>query len=459
LRTLERKRCRRRAWGTADLGNNMNISIFGLGYVGAVITACFARDGHRVLGVDTDPQKVNLVNQGQSPIVEKDLEELLAAGVKGGAITATQDHGAALRDTEVSMICVGTPSKPTGDLDLTFVLRVCHDIGAVLKDKPGRHLVVVRSTMLPGSMDNVVIPALEQASGKRAGRDFGVAYNPEFLREGSAIADFYQPPKTVIGAPELADADRVAALYEKASAPLIKTSLKTAEMVKYTDNVFHALKVVYANEIGSLCQAAGVDAREVMEIFCQDRKLNLSPAYLKPGFAFGGSCLPKDLRALTRLAHQRDVEVPLLQAIGASNDLLVRRAVERVLAKGRRRVGVLGFAFKGGTDDLRESPVVALVEALLGKGCDLKLYDRHVSLARLMGANRRYLDQHIPHVARLMVESLEELLAHAEVIIIGNSDRDFTAALNQLSPEQLVLDLTPSQGPVTTPAAYERLTG
>lgn len=436
----------------------MNISIFGLGYVGAVITACFAREGHSVVGVDTDEHKVNLIRNGKSPIIEKDLEALLAEGVEAGRIRTTTDQLVAVRETELSMICVGTPSRPTGDLDLSYVERVCESIGAALKEKSGRHLVVGRSTMLPGSMENTVIPTLERASGKQAGRDFGIAINPEFLREGSAIHDFYHPPKTVIGAIHEDDANQVAALYEKLEAPLIKTSIKTAEMVKYTDNVFHALKVVFGNEIGSLCRNLGIDSGEVMEIFCQDRKLNLSPAYFRPGFAYGGSCLPKDLRALTRLAHTQDVAVPLLNAIGASNELLIRKVADAVVRQGQRRVGVMGFAFKGGTDDLRESPVVSLIETLIGKGYDLKIYDRHVSLARLVGANRRFIEQRIPHIARLMVDSLDELVNHAEVILVGNQDADFDAALARLQSHQHVIDLRPVAGAVQTAAGYERLT-
>ena len=436
----------------------MNISIFGLGYVGAVITGCFARAGHRVIGVDTDVTKVALINAGKSPIIEDGLPELIAAGVKAGRVSATNDHTAALAVTEISMICVGTPSKATGELDLRFVERVAENIGAVLKTKASRHLVVVRSTMLPGSMRDVVIPALERSSGKRAGVDFGVAVNPEFMRESTAVEDFYHPPKTVIGALNDTDAELVAALYWELPAPLIKTSLETAEMVKYVDNIFHALKITFANEIGAVGKALGVDAHEVMRIFCEDRKLNLSPVYLKPGFAYGGSCLPKDLRAMTRLARARDVRVPLLDSLAASNEQRVRDAVEWILATGRRRVGVLGFAFKAGTDDLRESPIVTVIETLLGKGFELKLYDEHVSLARLVGANRKFIEERIPHISRLMVETMAEVL-ECDVILIGNQSAGFFTALAKLKPEQVVLDLTPNAKPPVTPARYERLCG
>ncbi len=435
----------------------MDISIFGLGYVGAVITACFARDGHRVIGVDTDQGKVDLINSGKSPIIEKDLEELITAGVKKGAIRATTDPREGVLASQISMICVGTPSRPAGDLDLAYVQRASEQIGSILKEKAGYHLVVARSTMLPGSVEGTIAPALERASGKKLGVDFDVAINPEFLREGTAIHDFDHPPKTVIGAHSERDADMVASLYSKLEAPLIKTSIRTAEMVKYTDNVFHALKVTFGNEIGALCKDLGVDGREVMDIFCQDRKLNLSPVYFRPGFAFGGSCLPKDLRAITRLALARDVSIPMLAAITNSNETQIRNAVRRVLDSGCRRIGVMGFAFKGGTDDLRESPVITLIEMLLGKGCDLKLYDSYVSLARLVGANRRYIEQHIPHISRLMVDSLDEIVAHGEVILIGNQNAEFAGALAQLKPEQRVIDLTPA-GPIPeTKAEYERI--
>jgi GDP-mannose 6-dehydrogenase len=437
----------------------LNISIFGLGYVGSVLAGCFARDGHAVVGVDSDAAKVDLINQGRPPIIETGLETLVADAVKAGRLRATTDHQAAVAATELSMICVGTPSQSNGELDLAFVRRVCQNIGQALAAKPGDHLVVVRSTMLPGSVRNTVIPTLEQASGRQEGSGFGVVINPEFLRESTAVHDFDHPPKTVIGANRPADADRVAALYARLTAPLIRTGIETAEMVKYTDNVFHALKVTFANEIGALCKRSGIDAQEVMEIFCADRKLNLSPVYFKPGFAFGGSCLPKDLRALTRLGHNQDVAIPMLDAIAVSNERQIRTAAARVVELGRRRIGVMGFAFKGGTDDLRESPVVALVETLLGKGYELKLYDEYVSLARLVGANRRFIERHIPHLAGLMVESLDALIAHSELILIGNQHPDFFAALPRLGASQHVLDLTPGAKAFQTPAAYERICG
>jgi GDP-mannose 6-dehydrogenase len=437
----------------------VKISIFGLGYVGTVLTGCLSKEGHEVIGVDTEPSKVDLVNAGKSPIIEQDLDGLLTDGVNRGTIRATTDHESAVLASELSMICVGTPGKATGELDLTFVMRVCEHIGAALRAKGACHVVVVRSTMLPGSVEGTVIPTLERSSGRRHGADFGVVMNPEFLREGSAIKDFYNPPKTVVGAVNEREAELVAGLYAGLPGPLIKTSIKVAEMVKYADNIFHALKITFGNEIGTLCKRLGIDSQEVMRIFCEDRKLNISPAYLRPGFAYGGSCLPKDLRALNWLAKARDIEIPLLNSIAPGNEQQIKNALSLIMSKGCRRVGVLGFAFKGGTDDLRESPAVTVIEALLGKGYDLKLYDGHVSMAKLIGANRRFIEQHIPHLSRLMVESIDELIAHAELIVIGNESEEFFQVLGRLRPGQHVIDFTSSGRQVNTPASYERVTG
>jgi GDP-mannose 6-dehydrogenase len=419
----------------------MNLSIFGLGYVGAVSAGCLAADGHRVIGVDPNRTKVDLVNRGTTPIVEKDIGEMIAAGVSAGRLHATVDVNEAVQGSEVSLICVGTPSQLNGNLDLSYVRRVCEQIGAALARKNSFHVVVARSTMLPGSMREVVIPTLEHASGKRAGVDFGVCINPEFLREGTAVYDYRHPPKTVIGESDTRAGDVLVRLYEGIDAPLIRTSIETAEMVKYTDNVWHALKVGFANEIGNLCKQLGIDSHEVMSIFCQDTKLNLSPYYLKPGFAFGGSCLPKDVRALTYKAKTMDVALPILNAILPSNELQVQRGVEMVMRKGRRRVGVLGFSFKAGTDDLRESPVVEVIERLIGKGYDLKVYDRNVNMAALTGANRDYILNHIPHISRIMVDSIDAVMAHAEVLLIGNGAPEFKQAVRDAAPHLSVVDL------------------
>jgi GDP-mannose 6-dehydrogenase len=419
----------------------MRISIFGLGYVGAVSAGCLAQDGHQVVGVDPNRTKVELVNRGTTPIVEKDIGEMIATAVKQGRLSATTDVAEAVNATDISLVCVGTPSQLNGNLDLSYVRRVCEEIGAAIKAKAEFHVVVIRSTMLPGSMRDVVMPTLEAASGKRIGVDFGVCNNPEFLREGTAVYDYYHPPKTVIGESDSRAGDLLLQLYANMKAPLIRTSIETAEMVKYTDNVWHALKVGFANEIGNLCKAVGIDSHEVMEIFCQDTKLNLSPYYLKPGFAFGGSCLPKDVRALTYKGKSLDVPLPILNAILPSNDLQVQRAVDMVMAQGKRRVGVLGFSFKAGTDDLRESPMVEVIERLLGKGYDLRIYDRNVSIAALTGANRDYILNHIPHISRIMVDSMAAVTDFAEVLVIGNGAAEFRDVLGSLREGQAVIDL------------------
>jgi GDP-mannose 6-dehydrogenase len=419
----------------------MKLSIFGLGYVGCVSATCFAKEGHTVIGVDVNANKAQMINVGSSPIVEVGIGPLLDEVVKSNRLTATTDSAAAVRGSDVSLVCVGTPSNPNGSLDLRYVTRVCEEIGAALKSKNERHVVVLRSTMLPGTIESVVIPTLEKYSEKQAGKDFGVCINPEFLREGSSLKDFYAPPFTLIGADDTDTTDIVRALYNGIDAPVIATSVKTAEMVKYVCNCFHALKVSFANEIGNICKAVGVDSHEVMDIFCRDTKLNLSAYYLKPGFAFGGSCLPKDLRAINYKAKQVDVEVPVLSAILPSNRQQIERAVELVLATGKKRVGVLGFSFKAGTDDLRESPMVTLIETLIGKGLQLSIYDRDVSLARLFGANKEYIERQIPHIAQLMRANMEEVLDFAEILVVGNKAEEFKEIERKQKEDQVVIDL------------------
>lgn len=418
----------------------MNISIFGLGYVGAVSAGCLATDGHTVIGVDPNHTKVELINSGVTPIIEKDIGEMIAQAVSQGRLRATTSVSEAVNASDLSLVCVGTPSQLNGNLDLSYVRRVCEEIGQALRGKSTFHVVVARSTMLPGSMRNVVIPALEQASGKRAGVDFGVCNNPEFLREGTAVYDYYHPPKTVLGETDVAAGDRLVELYAGMDAPLIRTSVEVAEMVKYADNNWHALKVAFANEIGNISKAVGIDGHEVMKIFCQDTKLNLSSYYMKPGFAFGGSCLPKDVRALTYKARSLDLDLPVLNSILPSNQRQIERAIEMVTAKGNRKVGVLGFAFKAGTDDLRESPMVDVIEHLIGKGYDLRLFDRNVNMAALTGANRDYILNHIPHISRLMVESVEEVMEFAETVVIGNGAPEFKEAAAAARPGQAVVD-------------------
>ncbi|MBA3716418.1 MAG: UDP-glucose/GDP-mannose dehydrogenase family protein [Pyrinomonadaceae bacterium] len=419
----------------------MKISVFGLGYVGCVSAACFAKEGHEVTGVDVSPVKVEIINAGRSPIVEAGIDELIGEMVAAGRLRASGDSAAAVRDTELSLICVGTPSNPNGSLDLTYIKRVCQVIGAALEKKRERHVVVIRSTMLPGTIESVVVPTLEVYSGKKAGRDFGVCINPEFLREGTSLKDFYAPPFTLIGADEEDVVASVRRLYTGVDAPLYAVGVKAAEMVKYACNCFHALKVSFANEIGNICKELAIDSHQVMDVFCRDTKLNLSPYYLKPGFAFGGSCLPKDLRAIAYKAKELDVDVPVLSSIMQSNRQQIERAVEMVLSTGRKRVGVLGFSFKAGTDDLRESPMVALIETLIGKGMRMAIYDRDVSLARLFGANKDYIEREIPHISQLMRDSIAEVIADSEVIVIGNKADEFRQLETQFRGDQIVIDL------------------
>ena len=419
----------------------MKISIFGIGYVGCVSAACLARAGHEVVGVDVNPTKVEIINSGASPIVEPGISDVIADVVKTKKLSATTDTVQAVKATGVSLVCVGTPSKPNGSLDLGHVRRVCEEIGAALATKNERHTIVIRSTMLPGSVESVAQPALEEASGKKAGKDFGLCVNPEFLREGTSLKDFYAPPFTLIGASDEQTAKIVASLYAEIDAPVFTTSIKTAEMVKYVCNCFHALKVSFANEIGNICKALELDSHEVMNVFCADTKLNLSSYYLKPAFAFGGSCLPKDLRAVTYKAKELDVEVPLLTAISITNRLQIERALDMVLRTGKKRIGVLGFSFKAGTDDLRESPMVTLIETLIGKGLDLVIYDRDVSLARLFGSNKEYIEQGIPHIAKLMRPSIDEVLSASDTIVIGNKSEEFRQIESRLRPDQTVIDL------------------
>lgn len=403
----------------------MKISVFGLGYVGAVSAACLAAEGHDVIGVDVNPTKVELINEGRSPIVEEGIAELTAKMVAEGRLRATADTDEAVADTDISLVCVGTPSNDNGSLKLDYVERVSEQIGAAIAHKEGRHLVVMRSTMLPGTIETLVKPALERTSGKLSGTDFDLCVNPEFLREGSSIKDFYAPPFTLIGSDRPEAAERLAEMYKNIDAPLHLTSVKAAEMVKYACNCFHGLKVAFANEIGNICKESGIDSHEVMEVFVKDTKLNLSPYYLKPGFAFGGSCLPKDLRALTYKARQLDVPVPVLEATLESNLLQIERAVNMIVRTGKKKIGFLGFAFKAGTDDLRESPVVTVIERMIGKGYDVRLYDKEVSLARLVGANKEYIEQEIPHISRLMAETAAEVIEHSEVVVIGNNSEEF----------------------------------
>lgn len=419
----------------------MKISIFGMGYVGAVSAGCLANDGYEIIGVDPIQDKVDIINQGQTPIIEKDIGEIIARTVQSGNLSATTNGFHAVVNSDVSFVCVGTPSQLNGNLDLKYIRRVCERIGNALKEKKAYHVVVIRSTILPGTMRNVVIPTLEETSGMVAGKDFGVCNNPEFLREGSAVYDYYNPPKTVIGENDAKGGDVLVEIYKEMDAPLIRTDIETAEMVKYVDNCWHALKVGFANEVGNICKEIGADGHKVMDIFCQDRKLNISPYYMKPGFAFGGSCLPKDLRALNYKGRSLDLELPILSSILPSNSLQIERGLKMIMAKNSKKVGVLGFSFKAGTDDLRESPMVEVIERLLGKGYDIKVYDENVNLAKLVGANKDYILNRIHHIAKMMVDSMEEIIDFADTIVIGNGAPEFADILTKIKPNQQVVDL------------------
>jgi GDP-mannose 6-dehydrogenase len=419
----------------------MQISIFGMGYVGAVCAACMAESGHEVIGIDTSPIKVDLIKRGKSPVVEPGLEPLLKRQVAAGRVRATSDVNGSVSASDISMICVGTPSHKNGGLDLHFVEAVAREIGGALRYATRHHTVVVRSTVLPGTTRSIVIPILEQASGKKAGIDFGVAVNPEFLRESTAIKDYYDPPMTVVGEFDATSGDVLASLYSGLAAPLTRAPLETAEMVKYACNAWHATKITFANEIGTFAKAHGVDGRDVMQIVCLDRKLNLSSYYMRPGFAFGGSCLPKDLRALIYGATQKDVDVPMLRSIMSSNKAQIEKALEIVSSLGKRRIAMLGLSFKADTDDLRESPLVDLAELLIGKGYELSIYDRNVDYARVHGANRDYINSRIPHVSSLLRPNLQDVVDGAEVMIVGNKDRQFEQVLANLPDDKIAVDL------------------
>jgi GDP-mannose 6-dehydrogenase len=433
----------------------VKISVLGLGYVGTVVAGCLARAGHEVMGIDTEPRKVELVNAGKSPIIEKDIDQVIAQQVEAGRLSASTEVTVAVQQSDLILVCVGTPSRSNGDIELRHVRRVCEQIGAALRTHPGAPVVVVRSTLLPGTMREVVIPTLQASSGRQAGTDFGVCVNPEFLREGTAVHDYLNPPKTVIGELTRASGNLLASVYAGISAPLIRTNIETAEMVKYADNAWHALKVGFANEIGNFCKALQVDSHRVMEIFCQDTKLNLSSYYLRPGFAFGGSCLPKDLRALLYKAKSLDVSLPILGAVLPSNQLQIERAVQTVINHGNRKVGILGFSFKAGSDDLRNSPVVELTERLLGKGFQLRIFDSNVRLASIHGANRDYILHRIPHISGLMVSSIDEVLEHADTIVIGNAAPEFRDIPRRLGPRQTLIDLVRISESSSAAGVYE----
>jgi len=420
----------------------MDISIFGLGYVGAVSLACLARDGHRVVGVDVDQAKLDLIAAGKTPVVEEGMVQLMADAVASGRVSVTRDERDAMMRTELSLICVGTPSASNGSQDQTAMLRLAEDLGTAMREKAKPHVFVFRSTLVPGTVEDVLRPIIETESGKKDGIDFHACFQPEFLREGSSIRDYDKPPLTVVGANAEAPVARLRDLFGHLPCEFVTTSVRAAEMVKYCCNNFHALKITFANETARICEAMGVDPFEVMDLVCRDRQLNISPAYLRPGFAFGGSCLPKDLRATNYLAKMRDVELPMHGSIMASNRAHIDHAIAKVMATGKRRIGMIGLSFKTGTDDLRESPLVLLAEHFIGKGLSLLVYDPEVHLSSLLGANRRFIDQHVPHIAQVMRRDIADVLAGSDVLIVGLSGGAvFDALREHVRPDQVILDL------------------
>lgn len=419
----------------------MNISVFGLGYVGTVTMACLAETGHTVIGVDPQANKVDLIRSGQSPIIEAEVNDLLAHAIEQGRLSALTDARAAVLGSDLGVVCVGTPSQANGSLDLSYLRRVAEEIGRAIAEHPGFFVVVIRSTVLPGTTKDSLIPLLEASSGRKLGEGFGLCYNPEFLREGSAVQDFRFPPKTVIGANDVRSREIATPVLERPDAPTIQTTVEVAEMVKYADNSWHAVKVAFANEIGSVAKMSGIDGREVMEVFAADEKLNLSAAYLKPGLSFGGSCLPKDVRALVHRGRRLDLDLPLINSVLESNRAHLDRAFDLIVRGPSKRVGVLGLSFKAGTDDLRESPMVEIVERLIGKGYELKIFDPNVNLARLVGANRDYILHQIPHISSLMVGTMSEVLDASDTIVIGTNDSAFADVMSERSSHHRIIDL------------------
>jgi GDP-mannose 6-dehydrogenase len=418
------------------------ISIFGLGYVGAVSMACLARDGHRVIGVDIDNTKLQLIRDRKSPILEEGIQELMRDVVDSGRVTVTNDAADAIRNSEITFVCVGTPSHANGSQDLTAILRLAEQIGAALSTKNDFHTVVIRSTVQPGTVEEKIEPILERASGRKSGVDFGLCFQPEFLREGSSIHDYDHPPYTIVGSNCEAAAESVRKVFQHLDVKFMVTNIRVAEALKMSCNAFHALKITFANEIGRLSQSLGIDSQEVMRLVCADTQLNISSAYLKPGFAFGGSCLPKDIRALTAIGKKNDVALPMLSSLLASNRAHIDHAVDKILRLGRPKVGMLGLSFKTGTDDLRESPLVMVAKRLIGEGCELRIFDPEVHLSRLIGANRSYIDANLPHVGSLLCGSLEEMLDPSEVIMVGLQQPALNEALQaRVRPDHHLIDL------------------
>jgi GDP-mannose 6-dehydrogenase len=421
----------------------VKINIFGLGYVGCVSAVCMASNGHDVTGIDIDPLKVKLINAGKSPVIEAGLEEALQASMAEDRIRATMNTTSPnqIGSADISFVCVGTPSNENSSLNLNFLQKIVGEIGDYIKKIETYHVINIRSTVLPGTIEEIVIPIIEERSGKKAGRDFGICMNPEFLREGTAMQDFSNPPFTIIGELDCKSGDIVSGVYSHIDAPLIRTNIKVAEMLKYSCNAFHALKVTFANEIGNICKRLEIDSHEVMDLFCKDTSLNLSAYYLKPGFAFGGSCLPKDLRALLYKAKMSDVETPVLSSILPSNKIQIEVAFNLIRKTGRKKIGVLGLSFKAGTDDLRESPMVDLIEKLIGKGYSVSIYDEEVSIAKIFGANKKYIETVIPHISSLMKTSPKAVIESSEVIVFGNKSKEDKKIFNKIKDSKYTIDL------------------
>jgi GDP-mannose 6-dehydrogenase len=420
----------------------VKISIFGLGYVGAVSLGCLARDGHEVTGVDIDQVKLDLITEGQTPIIEEGMADLMSDVAKSGLVNVTQDVNAAISNSEISFICVGTPSAANGSQNQSALVRLSKQLGLAIANKDDYHIFVLRSTVTPGTLEDIIRPIIEENSGKKDGVDFDLCFQPEFLREGSSIKDYDNPPYTVIGSNSDRASNKIRDLFGHLPCEFHVCSIKTAEMLKFCCNDFHALKITFANEVGRLSQSLGVDPHEVMGLICKDTQLNISPVYLKPGFSFGGSCLPKDLRATVHMAKMRDVEVPMLTGILQSNKIHTEHAINEVLETGKRKVGMIGLSFKSGTDDLRESPMVTITEQFIGKGVELAIYDPEVNLSRLLGANKHYINESIPHIGELMVDDCEELIRNCDVLVVGLNDNALVDLIHKtVRPEQVILDL------------------
>ncbi len=415
----------------------MNISIFGLGYVGCVSLGCLAQNGHKTLGVDVNSHKVDLINIGKPTIIEKDIDRIIKEQFENKTISATTDYKKAVKETDISIICVGTPSTKEGHLNLEYIFKVAKEIGEVLSEKNKFHTIVIRSTVLPGTNQKIG-KLIEKISGKRRNTDFGIVSNPEFLREGSAVEDYYNPAITVLGSDNVRCLDIMSEVYEKINAPIERVSIKEAEIIKYVNNSFHALKIVFANEIGNICKELEIDSRNVMELFCKDDQLNISPYYFKPGFAYGGSCLPKDLKGLKTLSHDNYINSPIIETIENSNNNQKQLAISLIESKNRRKIGILGLSFKAGTDDLRYSPIVEVAEYFLGKGCSLKIFDKNVSLSKLSGTNKDYIDKHIPHLSELLSESIEEVIMNSELLIITHKLDGIESLIDEFKEKEFI---------------------